>query len=179
MFPLTLSLLSACGGPALDSAPTPGGFDGDIRGGDYQFFTSAAADACLDGALEALFMPSGPQTPHAFSYPVYVPAYDELPLTYDVDFREPFVGMTVTVEERAGGGLMFAGSVMEAVALGDAYGDCVVTMVVDAELTPLSAASFEGASVIGVSDARGSEGLCPVFEADPCEVSLALEAERL
>ncbi len=34
-----------------------------------------------------------------------------------------------------------------------------------------------GTAVIEVRDPRGSEGLCPVFAADPCQVLLGLSAE--
>lgn len=149
----------------------------DIEAGDYQFFTRAVEDTCLDGALEALFMPAGPDTPHAFEYPVYVPAVDETPLSYNVDFREPFVGMPVTVEA-TDLGLAIRGSVMDAVLLNEGqYGDCVATMSVDADLWP--ADDLAGEATIDVSNPRGDDGRCPVFEADPCEVFLDLSAERI
>ncbi len=150
-----------------------------FEGGDFDFFTLNALDECLGGAMEALFMPEGVDTPHEFEYPIYIPSYTELPTSYDVDFRDPFVGMPVTVEDGGDGWFAIRGSVMEAVQL-DAvkYGDCVVTMTVDADLLPADADNVDGQSLIEISDPRGSEGLCPVFDADPCEVRLDLLATR-
>jgi hypothetical protein len=148
-----------------------------IRSGDYQFYTTRVADGCLDGALEALFMPEGADQRHAFEYPIYVPSVDETPLTYEVSFREPFVGMPVTVE-RSPGGLQFRGSVMDAVLLDEAaYGDCVATMSVDADVWPAQDLGAEGR--ISVSNLRGSDGRCPVPHADPCLVVLSLTADRI
>ncbi len=149
-----------------------------LRGGDYQMFTTAVDDGCLDGALEALFMPEGRAEPHPFEYPVYIPSLDELPASYSVDFREPFVGMDVTVTQLDDTTLQVEGSVMEAVALEGATGDCVADMVANAEFWAVSSGEVEGTAAIQVNDPRGSEGLCPVFEEDPCSVLLDLHAEQ-
>lgn len=150
-----------------------------FEGGDFDFFTENALDACLGGALEALFMPEGVDTPHEFQYPIYIPGYAELPTSYDVDFRDPFVGMPVTVEDGGDGWFAIRGSVMEAVMLDEVrYGDCVVTMTVDADLLPETADEVQGQARIEISDPRGSEGLCPVFDGDPCLVQLDLLATR-
>lgn len=149
----------------------------DIVAGEYQFFTLAVEDGCLDGAMEALFMPGGRDVPHPFEYAIRVPAWDETPVSYDVDFREPFVGMPVTVESTEDG-LAIRGSVMEAVLLDEQrYGDCVVTMSVDADLWPVAEGVLAGEGRIDVSDPRGAEGRCPVLDADPCGVQLAIRAE--
>ncbi len=148
-----------------------------LQGGDYQMFTTAVSDGCLDGALEALFMPAGPGTPHAFEYAVYIPGLGDLPASYSVDFREPFVGMDVTVTEGDEDTLQVAGSTMSAVALGGNTGDCVADMQADAVLWAVAKDAVEGTAVIQVSEPRGSEGLCPVFEEDPCAVELELSAE--
>ncbi len=148
----------------------------DIRSGDYQFYTVAVDDGCLDGALEALFMPEGSGTPHAFQYLVFVPSADELPISYSVDFREPFVGMEVTVDSPDGVSLQVQGSVMEAVELGGSTGDCVTDMKADATLTPAESQRLVGTATISVMDPRGDDQLCPVFQQDPCQVVLELEA---
>ena len=124
-------------------------------------------------------MPEGVDTPHQFEYPIYIPSYSELPTEYDVDFREPFVGMPVKVEDGGNGVFWIRGSVMDAVQL-DAvkYGDCVVTMTVDADLTPEDSDTVLGTAAIAISDARGSEELCPVFDGDPCDVGLEIRATR-
>lgn len=169
--PWLLPVLLACSPDALGPEA--------IASGDYQFYTHAVADACLDGALEALFMPEGRDTAHPFEYPIYVPATEETPLSYDIDLRAPFLGMPVSVEATTEG-LAIRGSVMDAVLLDEArYGDCVARMQVDVDLWPTAPDSLGGEARIAVSDLRGDEGRCPVLEEDPCEVRLDLTAERL
>jgi hypothetical protein len=165
-----LFVLGACGGSGADPD--------SLKAGDYQFFTVAMEDSCLDGALETLFMPAGPASEHAFEYLIYIPHYDELPTTYSIDLREPFVGMEVTLDSDDGVTLQLRGAVMESVLLGSAYGDCTVTMQVDADIVPLSAGALEGVAWLEMSNAQGSEDLCPVFSADPCQVVLSLRAEK-
>ena len=163
-------LLAGCGG-----AVTPE----DIAAGDYQFYTTATTDGCLDGALEALFMPEGPTARHPFEFPIYVPAVVDTPLSYDVDFRAPFIGMPVTVDADETG-LLIRGSVMDAVELDpNQYGDCVATMSVDADLWPLDDKLLGGEARLDLSNARGTENRCPVLDADPCRVTLDIEAEWL
>jgi hypothetical protein len=148
-----------------------------IVAGDYQFYTLAVDDACLDGAMEALFMPEGRDVRHPFEYLIYVPSPELTPVDYAVDFREPFVGMPVTVTA-TDDGLAVRGSVMDAVRLNQGqYGDCDVTMTVDADLAPHDEGVLTGIATIAVSDPRGSEGRCPVLDADPCDVALTIEAE--
>lgn len=171
-FAPALALALGCGGPAggdTGAAPvhTPG---------DYDFFTLAADDACLGGALEALFMPAGPDTPHAFTYPIPIPAAEDLPATYTIDLREPFVGMPITLTRAAGGALQIRGAVMESVVLGPAYGDCAVTMTVDGSVEPAGPGRLTGAATLTLTDPRGAQGLCPVFDASPCDVRLQLDA---
>lgn len=149
----------------------------EIVGGDYQFLTIAVQDSCLDGALEAIFMPNGPATAHPFEFPVFLPDADATPSTYDVSFREPFVGMTVTVES-AGDHLVITNSVIDAVRLdADRYGDCDVTISIDADLAPAGAGVAAGEAVLSLSNPRGADGRCPAFDADPCQVTLTLRAE--
>jgi hypothetical protein len=166
---LLLTVVSAgCSGETTTTA---------IAGGDYQFFTVAADDACLDGALEAIFMPAGPATAHPFEFPVFLPGQDATPATYDVSFREPFVGMTVTVDSD-GDNLVIANSVIDAVRLdADRYGDCDVTISIDADIVPAGTGTASGEAVLSLSNARGSEDRCPAFDADPCQVTLTLRAE--
>lgn len=178
LFP-ALALLAACGPDDDSQAPLAEERIPieQLQGGDYQMFTTAVRDGCLDGALEALFMPAGPETPHAFEYLVRIPGVDELPASYAVDFREPFMGMDVTVTQFDETTLQVQGSTMPAVALGGSSGDCVADMQADAELWALAVDRVVGTAVIQVVDPRGSEGLCPVFERDPCLVELELSAE--
>lgn len=164
------SLLTACGGSVQPS---------QVRPGDYQFYTVRAEDACLDGAMAALFMPGGRDARHPFEFPIPLPAWEDLPQSYEVDFRAPFLGMPVTVEG-TDVGFEIRGSVMDSVLLDESsYGDCVTTMQVDADFEPETATLLYGVAQIDVSNPRGDEGRCPVFDEDPCRVTLELEAEWL
>jgi hypothetical protein len=169
---LSALLLAACGADPVDTAQSY-----ELPGGRYRFYTVAVEDGCLDGALEALFMPEGPSERHSFEYLVYLPGQDELPATYEVDFRDPFVGMEVTVTEGEGGTLLMEGGVMESVTLGSRYGDCTATMIVDAALVPVGPEDAEGIARISVGDLRSSDSSCPVLSSDPCDVNLDIEAE--
>lgn len=150
-----------------------------ITGGDYQFATVAVEDACLDGALDALFMPGGSGVEQAFEFPIFVPSPDQTPMSYAIDLRAPFLGMPVevtTTEE----GLAVRGGEMPAVLLGEAaYGDCVATMRADVDLWPAGAGMLGGEARLSVSSPRGDEGRCPVFAADPCQVTLQVRAELI
>ena len=166
-----LSILAACGPNVLGPSA--------IEAGDYQFHTHTVHDACLDGALSALFMPEGRDTPHPFEFPIYVPTVEETPLSYEIDLREPFLGMPVTVEESADG-LAVRGGVMESVLLDEGqYGDCTARMGVDVDLWPSARRHLAGEARLDLSDLHGAEERCPALEADPCQVTLALTAEWL
>ena len=175
---LAFLLLFACGDDPKDTAEDS--FDPTTwSGGDFDFETLAANDACLGGALEALFMPNGPDAPHEFEFPIRLPGYEEVPVSYAVDLRSPFLSMPVTVDSTDGIAFEIRGSVMESVELGYAsYGDCVVTMSVDADLSPTSADLVTGNATITVTNPRGEDDRCPVFEVAPCTVQLDLAAER-
>ena len=163
-----------CSDPIEDDSPSF-----NWTGGDFEFQTVDVTDSCLNGALEILFMPDGPDVPHNFEYPLYLPAYEEMPLTYAIDLREPFVGMEVTVREGANGLLSIRDSIMDSVALGaGTYGDCVTTMPVNADITPTSENSANGEAQIHLSDPRGEDERCPLLDSDPCTVELRMEATR-
>ncbi len=178
LFLLTL----ACGADKDASEGSGSAGSGDIEnwsGGDFQFQTMAVDDGCLGGANEALFMPEGPATPHDFEYLIYIPDYGDLPEVYTIDLRKPFVEMPVRVDSDDGLTYQVRGSVMDDVELGStAYGDCAVTMTVDADLTPVSGSTAEGSATITISDPRGDDGRCPVFDAQPCTVELELTATK-
>jgi hypothetical protein len=68
---------------------------------------------------------------------------------------------------------------MEAVELGpSAYGDCVVTMTVQAQLTFVDNDTLNGEAEIAISDPRGAEDRCPVLTENTCSVELTLKALR-
>ena len=150
----------------------------DYTGGDFQFITLAVDDGCLDGALEVLFMTEGPEVPKPWDYPTYLPAFDEMPTTYSIDLREPFLGIVVTVEDAGGHRMLVEDAVMEEVLLGeDRYGDCVVTMTCDVDLTVVGATRVEGSVAIAISDDVGEH--CPVFDSSPCTMTLTLQADEI
>ena len=168
---MILLLLMACAGEQ--------GAD-ELRSGDYEFSTVAMDDACLDGALEALFMPQGRDTPQVFEYPIYVPGLDEVPMEQEISLREPFVGMPISVQSGQDGRLFFEGGVMTEVLLDEGlYGDCAATMTVSAWVEPVEKTVGIGQAVLDLSDFAGDEGRCPLVDADPCRVTLELSLERL
>ena len=171
-----IPLLLACGSADKDT-----GSQGPMvwTAGNFDFYTQTVADDCLGGALEVLFMPEGPNEPNPFEYPIYLPATEELPYSATIDLRAPFTEMPVTIEDDASGGFKIRGAVMDSVELGSAaYGDCVVTMTVDVDLSTEDVNNLEGSADISISDPRGSEGRCPVFTSDDCTVALTLTAIR-
>lgn len=177
LLPILLTGLG-CSGSAGDSG-TSSSKTQPWSGGDFDFYTESSVDGCLGGALEALFMPAGPAEPHAFEFPIYLPEHSELPFTSEVDLRAPFVEMPVTIEDAGQGSFMINGAVMEAVELGSAaYGDCVVTMTVQAQLTVVDNDTLNGEAEIAISDPRGAEDRCPVFTENNCSVELTLKALR-
>ena len=173
-------MMMACGGEPTDD--TMGGEPpvSQWTGGDFDFQTIDVDDQCLGGAFEALFMPEGPATPHTFEYPIFMPDYRDLPQTYTIDLRAPFIEMPVTVDATDGETYIIRGALMEAVELGTyAYGDCVATMSVDADLSPIDGNNASGWATISISNPRGNDGLCPVFQSDDCRVRIEINAVRL
>lgn len=166
-------LLLACGGTDPDTVAT---LD-DWSGGEYAVYTLAADDACFDGALSALFMPAGPSTPHAFEYPVYLPDYDELPLDYTVDLREPFTSIPLSVSETNTAEMVGTGQI-EGVLLGEAaYGDCTADFNVELLINPASATTADSTATIDITGLSGADGRCPVPLNTPCQITLELWAE--
>ena len=172
----------ACSGEKDDSPSGSADVDTDVSdwtGGQFQFKTVGVEDNCLGGAFEVLFMPEGPAEPHDFEYLIYIPEYADLPELYTIDLRDPFVEMPVSVDAPDGTTYQIRGALMDAVELGSqAYGDCVATMTVDADIVPMSKDTAEGTASISISDPRGADGRCPVFDDEPCTVALSLEARR-
>lgn len=172
----------ACSGDKDSSPNSVDDVDANVSewtGGNFQFQTVDVEDGCLGGAFEVLFMPEGPAEPHDFEYTIYIPEYADLPELYTIDLRDPFVEMPVSVDAPDGTTYQIRGALMDAVELGSqSYGDCVATMTVDADVTPVGKDTAEGTASISISEPRGSDGRCPVFDEEPCTVELALEARR-
>jgi hypothetical protein len=157
----------ACAGPS-----------GPLRGGDYELRTVAMQDDCLDGALEALFMPGGPDTPQVFEFPVSIPDVDALPAQISVDLREPFVGMPVDVSADDDGVLRGTGSMTDVLLDQALYGDCTAQMDVTVEIVPESTTAATGHAELELSDVQGEDQGCPAMT-DGCAVWLDLRARRL
>ena len=142
---------------------------------DHQVTTHQVDDTCFDGAMTLLFMPNGEESPQNFQYPVYIPSLEELPLTYEVSLREPFVGMTLTATAADDGAIAIGDGRMEEVLLGATFGECKATMDVTGAIVPKDI-GFEVTANVVISDLRGDEAGCPVPLADPCEVVLYMES---
>jgi hypothetical protein len=148
--------------------------------GEYEVSTVAMVDGCLDGALEALFMPNGRDTPQVFEFPIYLPGQDELPMTYDISLRAPFVGVEVTVSDGGEGVLDgVTGSIDEVLLNEPLYGDCGADMQGTVVLSPDSSASGTGLVELTLANFEGSEERCPTLDADPCPVQLDLNLSAL
>lgn len=160
-------LMLACAGPT-----------GPLQAGDYELRTVAMQDDCLDGALEALFMPGGPDTPQVFEYPVSVPDVADLPAQISVDLREPFVGMPVDVSADDDGVLQGTGSMTDVLLDQALYGDCTARMDVAVELIPETPTTATGHAELGLADLQGDDQGCPAVP-EGCTVWLDLRARRL
>jgi len=147
----------------------------DFYGKNHQVTTYAVEDLCFDGAMTLLYMPEGQDVPQQFQYPVYVPTLEELPMTYEISFREPFIGMMVTATDAGGGNISLGEGQMEEVSLGSTFGECIATMDVEAEITP-GVGQFDIVSIVTISDLRGDEQSCPVPRLNICQVSLYMES---
>lgn len=158
-----LLLLSAC---------EPSEEGDDFVGGSFQFETTGVDDACFDGGFEVIFMPDGPSTPNAWGDPIYLPAADELPSTYEIAMPSPFAAMQVTVTgddaTRTVTGAENLGVELDA----EAYPGCLVDMSIDVALTIDSATEVHGPAVLHTSSF--DEGGCPTVDADPCDITLDL-----
>jgi hypothetical protein len=171
-----IPILIACGGSDKASGSTD---SQKWTGGDFDFYTRSVDDDCLGGAMEALFMTEGPSAPHPFEYAIYQPDSAQLPYSSTVDLRDPFVEMPVTIEDGGRGGFKIRGAVMEPVVLGSAaYGDCTVTVTVDAGLGLIDVETLGGNDSISLSGPRGDDAQCPVFNSDECSVALTISAVR-
>jgi hypothetical protein len=162
--------LLACGDTAGTSSK-------NWTGGQFEMYTLQVEDSCFDGAMEVLFMPGGPGTPHAFEFPVYLPGFDELPLSYDVSLREPFVSIPITIEREDEQTMSGSGQIDSVLLNPTAYGDCEATLGVQLLLTPISEDTLDGTATINMVNLRGEEDRCPVPAADPCQIDLSLFAQ--
>jgi hypothetical protein len=147
----------------------------DFTSGDFQFSTQAVSDGCLDGGMEVLFMPEG--IPTEFANPIYIPAVDELPATYEIDLQDPFSEMEVTVTGDEDTRTV-TGAVNNNVEFDDDnYPGCLVDSSIDVDLTVDSADELHGTATMHTTSF--DEGGCPVVDTDPCDIIATLTGERV
>lgn len=175
---IALLLLFACGGNDPDSDASA--FDPAAwEGGDFDVDVVTVDDDCLGGAFEALFMPDGPAETETLDYTLRLPGYADLPDAYAMDLRAPFLSMPVTAETNDGVAFQLRGDTVTDLPMGFAsYGDCTITAVVNADFKPSDQSTAFGSATIDVSNPRGDDDRCPLFDADPCTVALDLTALR-
>jgi hypothetical protein len=165
-------LVMACSGKEIDSAS----FEApNFYGLEHRITTYAVEDNCFDGAMALLFMPQGEEVPQEFQYPVYIPSLDELPINYEISLREPFVGMQITATDGGDGHISIGDGQMDEVELGGAFGECLATMDVVADITP-GLTAFNIASTVTISNLRGDDERCPVPLSEACTVTLYMES---
>ena len=164
-------LLLACS----QTAPDTLGEMETFYGKNHQITTYEVDDQCFDGAMTLLFMPDGEASPQQFQFPVYIPSMDELPKTYEISLREPFVGMVITATDAGNGTIAIGDGLMEEVALGATFGECKATMDVEALIVPGDAV-FDVAATVTMSELRGDEQGCPVPLSEICQVTLYMES---
>lgn len=160
---------------ACNKESTEESFPAEYYGTEHQVTTYEVRDICFDGAMTALFMPQGNETPQEFEYPVYIPSLDELPLSYEISLREPFVGMEITTTDGGEGTILISDAQMDEVALGGAFGECVATMTVTASIVP-NVDHFALEASIEMTDFRGDDFGCPVPQSDECRVELSMQS---
>ena len=163
--------LAACGDKDTDTAD--GNYDPTtFPGGSFQFTSYAVDDACLDGAMAVLFLPEGDGTTNDWAYPVDLPAWSDLPATYDVQLQDPFSTMSVTVEAGDSVGTMIVNGAEQTGVEWDAdnYPGCTVDMDIDVTVVINSDTDVSGTATMSTGNWTGDS--CPVVTSDPCTIVL-------
>jgi hypothetical protein len=148
----------------------PGDFS--FPGGSFQFSNLDVSDACLDGAMAALFLPEGHGTTQDWAVTTELPAWDALPAAYVMQMQDPFKDMDIEV---------FAGDTVGTLVIDGAqqigvyfdettYPDCTVNMDISADVVIDGDDSVHGVAAFQVSGHTGDS--CPPFATDPCQISL-------
>jgi len=150
--------------------------DGEFVGGRFNFETYAVTDTCLDGALEAVYLPEGPGTTNPICTPIYLPAVEELPYIGGIPLGPPFQPIEVTITGE-GNARAFEGAENESIELDpDTYPDCVVDMAIGVNCT---ISGTDDASCVATLDLSNETGVdCPVLDS-PCELVLDIRGNRL
>jgi hypothetical protein len=166
--------LAACDGAKTDDTAAASDFDG----GSFQFTTTAVDDQCLDGAFDTLLMPEGADTPYDWENSVEIPAVGDMPSTYTITVQAPYNDITVTVENPSADKISVAGAQATGVEFDpDTYPGCTVDNSIDVDLTIVDADTLQGTAVLHTSNVTGDS--CPIFDADPCDVTLDVTAARI
>ena len=155
------------------------GSDAAFETGEFQFTNTAVGDACLDGGFTVLFLPEGDGSESDWEYPIELPAWDGLPVSYSIQLQQPFDSMDITVSEGGTAQFAMAGALQEGVVFNeDSYPDCTVDLSIDATINIETNDSLTGQALMSVDNPSGSS--CPVFEAGtPCQVTLDFYGSRL
>ena len=138
---------------------------------------NAVSDGCLDGSLDLLFMPSGTEEPYALSHRTWIPAVTELPQSYEIQLKEPFSNMTITMESNGQNSMKIAGADQGQVELGLPGGQCAAQMSFSALVTLISATSLHMNTQVVLSEFSSKAELCPLLATDPCTVELEMYGE--
>lgn len=149
--------------------------DGEFTAGSFAFLTVGVSDACVDGALEVVYMPEGAATPSAWGYPIELPAFEDMPATVDIQLQDPFNDMTVEITSPGDDQFAINGEENLGVDLDpDTYDDCVVDYNIDALLTLSDNDNLTGTVSLHISNWAGDD--CPA--STDCDVTLDVEAAR-
>ncbi len=166
---LGLATLGACGDKDGDSGA-------EFTEGEFQFTTIEVDDQCYDGAFRALFMPDG--EPSDWQYPIELPAFADMPVSYTAQLQEPFGDIEVTVTEAGTDQMTISGAVLADVELdAEQWPGCIVDMTVGVEITVDGADEVHGQATMNT--AGFDEDSCPDVGADPCDMLLDFTGVRI
>jgi len=164
-------LFLGCGG---SSSEAPG--DNFVfSGGEFQLYVKQVSDGCLDGGLDLLFMPSGLQSPYALSKRTWIPAFEDLPQSYEIELKAPFNNMPITMQAMGATGMEVVDAVQSQVELGLPGGACSADMSFSATLTVTSETTIVMETTVVLSNFQSEGELCPNLVSDPCEVGLSMD----
>ncbi len=154
---------------------------GGFKGGKFLLTTYEVKDECLDGGLELLFMPDGKDKPYAVSdTPTELPDQSTLPKTLTVNLKAPFKALDIKLESKAANQMSVKDAKQTGIQVDKTnYGDCVVDMNVNADITAASADALDLAVTIDVSKwTSAADKKCPTPKAEPCKVTLSMKGAR-
>ncbi len=171
-----LILLVACGAVMMGCPAGDDDDDADFIAGQFDFETVGVDDACMDGALAVLYMPEGEGTPSPWAYPIELPACADTPADTFIELQDPFNNMDVVID-CADSTFTISGEENLGVEIdADTYPDCTVDYTIDAEIGVIDADNLTGTVTLSTGNWTGEN--CPAVSADPCDVTLDVEATR-